>query len=142
MAKGEGTPARSGASKTRRLSSWNTSSRTSIPSLRRLPRNRTARETACEVTFKPGNKSESGRIFWIYDRGPDGSAAYLEDMIPRDNWKDMKYDPDKKAWTVTIDLKADASQIDFFSNHRKTISHKFRKYPTYISSPYTRVTLK
>ena len=54
----------------------------------------------------------------------------------------MKYDSDKKAWTVKIDLKADASQIDFFSNHRKTISHKFRKYPTYISSPYTRLTLK
>jgi hypothetical protein len=43
---------------------------------------------------------------------------------------------------VTIDLGFDANQIDFFSNHRKTISYKSRKYPTYISSPYTRVTLK
>ena len=95
-----------------------------------------------EVAFKPGNKSESGRIFWIFDRGPDGSAAYLDDMIPRENWKDMKYDADKKAWVVAIELDPDAGQIDLFSNHRKTITYKFRKYPTYISSPYTRVSLK
>jgi hypothetical protein len=95
-----------------------------------------------EVTFKLGDKSDSGRIFWIFNRGPDGSAAYLDDMIPRENWKDMKYDPGRKAWTVTIDLGFDANQIDFFSNHRKTISYKSRNYPTYISSPYTRVTLK
>ena len=78
----------------------------------------------------------------IFDRGPDGSAAYLDDMIPRENWKDMKYDADKKAWVVAIELDPDAGQIDLFSNHRKTITYKFRKYPTYISSPYTRVTLK
>ncbi len=95
-----------------------------------------------EVTFKPGNKSESGRIFWIYDRGDDGSAAYLEDMIPNENWGDMKYDREKKAWTVAIELDSKAGRIDFFSNHRKTISYHDRKYPTYISSPYTRVSLK
>ena len=49
---------------------------------------------------------------------------------------------DKKAWAVEIDLEAKAVRIDFFSNHRKTITYKFRKYPTYISSPYTRVSFK
>jgi len=94
------------------------------------------------VTFKPGSKAESGRIWWMYNRGPDGSAAYINDMIPENQWKDMQFDADKNAWTVSIDLKLNASRIDFFSNHRKTITYRAKKYPTYISSPYTRVSLK
>ena len=94
------------------------------------------------VTFKPGSRAESGRIWWIYDRGPDGSAAYITETFPDDQWKDMKFDSDRNAWTVEIDLAAGASRIDFFSNHRKTIRHGSEKHSSYLSSPYTRVALK
>jgi len=93
------------------------------------------------VKFKPGSKAESGRIWWMYDRGPDGSAAYIRELFPDDQFKQMKYHAQKNIWTVEIDLKANASHIDFFSNHRKTIQYKSKDYPTYISSPYTRVRI-
>ncbi len=94
------------------------------------------------VSFKPGSQAESGRIWWMYDRGPDGSAAYIRETFPAEQWKDMKFDAGKKAWTVEIDLAAGASRIDFFSNHRKTIRHGSEKHSSYLSSPYTRVELK
>ncbi|MCP4512454.1 MAG: hypothetical protein GY826_39335 [Fuerstiella sp.] len=53
----------------------------------------------------------------------------------------MKWDDAEKAWTAEIELKKRASHIDFFSNHRKTITYKSVEYPTYISSPYTRMRL-
>jgi len=56
-------------------------------------------------------------------------------------WKDMEHDTKKNVWTAAIDLKENASHIDFFSNHHKTLQYKSRDYPTYISSPYTRVRL-
>lgn len=93
------------------------------------------------VKFKPGSKAESGRIWWMYDRAPDGSIAYIQELFPDDQWKGMTYDASENVWTVAIDLKANASHIDFFSNHRKTIRYKSKDYPTYISSPYTRVRL-
>ena len=93
------------------------------------------------VTFKPGSQAENGRIWWIYDRGPDGSAAYLGELIPDDQWQEMKTAGARNTWTAEIDLKAGASKIDFFSNHRKTIRYRGRPLPTYISSPYTRVEL-
>jgi len=93
------------------------------------------------VKFKPGSKAESGRIWWMYDRGPDGSAAYIRELFPDDQWKEMKNDTGENTWTVEIDLEANASHIDFFSNHRKTIRYRSKDYPTYISSPYTRVRI-
>ena len=93
------------------------------------------------VKFKPGSRAESGRIWWMYDRGPDGSAAYIRDLFGDDKWKEMKYDAAKSVWTAEIDLEANASHIDFFSNHCKTIAYKSKDYPTYISSPYTRVRI-
>jgi hypothetical protein len=93
------------------------------------------------VTFKPGSEEKSGRAFWIFDRGPDSSPAYLEDLIPEKNWKDMVYDTTQKAWTVKIDLDMKASHIDVFSNHQKTLSINGGEYVTAISSPYTRVKL-
>lgn len=93
------------------------------------------------VKFPKGSKAESGRIWWMYDRAPDGSAAYIRDMIPDDNWQDMNFDTELKAWIAEIELDASASHIDFFSNHRKTITYKSNTYPTYISSPYTRISL-
>jgi hypothetical protein len=93
------------------------------------------------VTFKPGSEEENGRAFWVFDRGPDSSPAYLEDLIPEENWKDMVYDKRQKAWTVKIDLDRKASHIDVFSNHQKTLSISGGEYATAISSPYTRVKL-
>jgi hypothetical protein len=93
------------------------------------------------VQFPATSKAETGRIWWMYDRAPDGSAAYIRDLFPDDQWADMEYDAGKNAWTVAIDLESGASHIDFFSTHRKTIHYKSTAYPTYISCPYTRVEL-
>lgn len=93
------------------------------------------------VKFPEGSKAESGRIWWMYDRGPDGSNAYVRDLFPDDQWSDMKFDSRAKAWITEISLKPDAKHIDFFSNHRKTIQYKSTDYATYISCPYTRVSL-
>ena len=46
------------------------------------------------------------------------------------------------TWKATIPLKPGAHRVDFFSNHRKLIRRNGRVYPTYTSSPYTRVELK
>lgn len=103
----------------------------------------TLRDNTLEVTvtFKPGSEEESGRAFWVFDRGPDGSPAYLEDLIPDENWKDMVYDKVLRAWTVKIDLDKEVGHVDVFSNHRKTLSINGETYVTAISSPYTRVKL-
>lgn len=94
------------------------------------------------VRFKPDSGEESGRIWWIYDRPIDGSTGYLSEMIPAENWADMQYDKQRNAWTAEIDLDPNATRIDFFSNHRKTVRYQGRTYPTYISCPYTRVELQ
>ena len=94
------------------------------------------------VKFKPGSIAESGRIWWIYDRPPDGSAGYLREMIPDDQWMDMERDGTTNSWEATIVLKPGAKSIDFFSNHRKIIHYRAAAYSTYISSPYTRIPLK
>ncbi|MHC5191375.1 MAG: carboxylesterase family protein [Planctomycetota bacterium] len=95
------------------------------------------------VCFEDGQKAESGRIWWLYDRGPEASAAFLWQRIGKDDWSDMKFDEEKKVWTAEIRLDKNAkSHIDFFSNHRKTISYKNKELKTYISCPYTRVVLE
>lgn len=94
-----------------------------------------------KIKFPEGSKAESGRVWWIYDRAPDGSFAYIDIPFPEEQWKDMKYDDTLKAWSVEIDLEKGKSHIDFFSNHRKTIKYKSNSYQTYITSPYTRVEL-
>ena len=96
-----------------------------------------------EITVQSlaNERSESGRIWWMYDRGIDGSAAYLRDKFPDDQWAEMDWDDAKKAWTAKIDLQTGISHIDFFTNHQKSITWKSVEYPTYISSPYTRVPL-
>jgi len=94
------------------------------------------------VQFPNGSRAESGRIWWMVDRGPGGSTAYIRDLFPNDQWQDMEYDARRNVWTTEIDLKPGASHIDFFSNHLKTIDYQSRSYATYISCPYTRVSLK
>jgi hypothetical protein len=65
------------------------------------------------VKFPKGSKAESGRIWWMYDRPPDGSSAYLQRMFPNDQWKDMEFDPGKK-WLAEIELNADAKYYRLF----------------------------
>jgi len=100
------------------------------------------RQLLVTVTFKPGSKAESGRIWWIFDRGSDGSAAYITELFPQDQWKEMKGDAGTNSWRASIPIADDVSRVDFFSNHRKTIEYRSRKYPSYLSSPYTRVVLE
>ena len=42
------------------------------------------------VTFPKGSNEESGRIWWIFDRAPDGSPKYLTEMIPDEQTMEMK----------------------------------------------------
>ena len=89
------------------------------------------------VSFDEGPQPISGRIWWMYDRAPAGSAPFLHERIPEDQWADMKRDPKTGFWTATIPLEKGASRIDFFSNHGKEVNG----YQQYLSSPYTRVEL-
>ncbi len=89
------------------------------------------------VSFDEGPQPTSGRIWWMYDRAPAGSAPFLHIPIPEDQWADMERDPKPGSWTATIPLKEGASRVDFFSNH----GHMANGYQQYLSSPYTRVEL-
>jgi len=90
------------------------------------------------VGFNEGPQPISGRIWWIYDRAPAGSAPFLHVKIPEDQWMDMECDASTGAWTAAIPLKDGFSRIDFFSNH----GLKVNGYKQYLSSPYTRVELR
>ncbi|MDE2643628.1 MAG: hypothetical protein OSB55_12870, partial [Verrucomicrobiota bacterium] len=90
-----------------------------------------------QVRFQDGPQAESGRIWWIYDRTPAGSAPFLHERIPEDQWADMQWDAKTGTWTATIPLKKGAARVDFFSNH----GNMSNGYKQYLSSPYTRVEL-
>jgi hypothetical protein len=90
-----------------------------------------------QVRFENGPQAESGRIWWMYDRAPAGSAPFLHVRIPEDQWADMEQDPKTGSWTAIIPLQEGASRVDFFSNHGKVVNG----YQQYILSPYTRVDL-
>ena len=89
------------------------------------------------VRFNEGPQPISGRIWWIYDRAPAGSAPFLHVQIPEDQWMDMEYETKTGEWTAAIPLKDGFSRIDFFSNHGREVNG----YKHYLSSPYTRVEL-
>ena len=89
------------------------------------------------VNFNEGPQPISGRIWWIYDRAPEGSVPFLHIQIPEDQWMDMECDAKTDAWTAAIPLKGGSSRIDFFSNHGLEVNG----YKHYLSSPYTRVEL-
>lgn len=97
----------------------------------------TGNKLTVAVKFKPDSGDDSGRIWWMFDRAPDGSISYLQETFPVDQWQDMKRVGD--IWTVVIHLKKDATHIDFFSNHGKTMTFNGQTYQTCLSSPYTRV---
>ena len=94
-----------------------------------------------KVSFPAGAQAQSGQIWWIYDRGPDGSAAYLGDLFPKNQSAPMKYQKEDNSWNFTLPTAAGKKHIDFFSNHLKIIRRGDKTYKTYISSPYTRVLL-
>ena len=94
------------------------------------------------MVFPKGAKAENGRIWWMYDRGPDGSAAYIAELFAEDQAAPMKFNPKENSWSATLTLKSGKKHIDFFSNHRKTIRRGGRPYNNYISSPYTRISLQ
>ena len=95
-----------------------------------------------KVIFPEGVKAQSGQIWWMHDRGPDGSAAFLGDLFPEGQSAPMKYQEEDNSWNFTLPREKGKQHIDFFSNHRKTILRGGRAYNTYISSPYTRVPLQ
>lgn len=109
------------------------------PSIKHSIENGTLKVT---VKFPEDASAETGRIWWIFDRAPDGSPNYLSELIPNANVALMQYNPALGQWAATIKLAPGASRVDFFSNHRNTIKHKGLSYATYLSSPYTRVEIK
>ena len=94
------------------------------------------------VRFPKGAGEETGQIWWIFNRAPDGSPQYLKQPIPDDHTKPMSGVASSGIWRTEIALDSSASRIDIFTNHRKTFVYQGRPYKTYISSPYTRVSLK
>ena len=107
----------------------------------RIHTRREGDELMVTVHFPDGSVAESGEVWWMNDRGSDGSGAYLAELIPDENWRRMEGTSDGSQWKVRIPVSTVASHIDVFTNHRKTIHYNGRTFPTYISSPYTRVVL-
>ena len=64
------------------------------------------------VTFTNDSREESGRIWWIFDRAPDGSPNYISQMIPDDQTMEMK--KTGESWTATIPLTRDCQADRFF----------------------------
>ena len=94
------------------------------------------------VEFPSGSGEETGRIWWITNRPPDGSPGYLTTMIPDENSAEMTHDPVQGKWTATLKLDPKASHLDVFTNHRKTLTFAGKAFATYLSSPYTRIIPK
>ena len=88
------------------------------------------------VTFPEGGEPEDSRIFWMYDRGPDGSNWYLYELFPQDNWSTMT--GNGSTWSASIELEPGHSTIDIITTHTKTVDE--RLVP--ISAPYTRVPIQ
>jgi len=93
------------------------------------------------VKFLPGSGEENGRFWWMFDRYPDGSAGYIIETFPEEQWTDMEYDESKACWIAELELPEQVYYIDFFSTHGKTLERATKQYKTYISSPYTRIKL-
>ncbi|MGI9601123.1 MAG: hypothetical protein ACR2QE_04505, partial [Acidimicrobiales bacterium] len=87
------------------------------------------------VTFPDGGVPEDSRIFWMYDRGPDGSSWYLYDLFADDDWATMT--GSGSTWSAAIPIEAGHTHIDVLTTHTVTVNG--RTAP--ISAPYTRVEL-
>lgn len=88
------------------------------------------------VTFPMGDIPEDSRIFWMFDRHPDGSSWYLYDLFPEENWAIMT--GSGTTWTAIIPLDSTHKTIDLITTHTVNIGD----YTMPISAPYTRVNLK
>ena len=88
------------------------------------------------VTFPEGGEPEDSRIFWMYDRGPDGSNWYLYELFPQDNWSTMT--GNGSTWSASIELEPGHSTIDIITTHTKTVDERLLP----ISAPYTRVPIQ
>ena len=88
------------------------------------------------VTFPAGGVPEESKIFWMYDRGPDGSAWYLYDLIQEDNWAMMT--GSGSTWTASIPLESGRNTIDLVTTHTVTVDGNVVP----ISAPYTRVVIE
>jgi hypothetical protein len=89
------------------------------------------------VTFANGPEPASGRMWWLYDRHPGGSGAYLWELIPAGQFADMTFDPVDGVWKATIQIDPRRGSIDFWSNH----GHVVDGAQTYLSSLYTRLDI-
>ena len=87
------------------------------------------------LTFPDGGVPEDSRIFWMYDRGPEGSSWYLYDLFPDDNWTTMT--GAGNTWAASIPLEPSRTSIDLVTTHTVTVGGN--TIP--ISAPYTRVAL-
>ena len=87
------------------------------------------------LTFPDGGVPEDSRIFWMYDRGPEGSSWYLYDLFPDDNWTTMT--GAGSTWAALIPLEPSRTSIDLVTTHTVTVGGN--TIP--ISAPYTRVAL-
>ena len=85
------------------------------------------------VTFPDGGDPEDSRIFWMYDRGPDGSSWYLYRLFPKENWTTMTGKGNTR--TASISLEPGRGSIDLLTTHTVTVG----QYTIPISAPYTRV---
>ena len=74
------------------------------------------------VTFPEGGEPEDSRIFWMYDRGPDGSNWYLYELFPQDNWSTMT--GNGSTWSASIELEPGHSTIDIITTHTKTVDER------------------
>ena len=87
------------------------------------------------VTFPEGGVPEDSRIFWMYEREPDGSSWYLYDLLPQDNWTTMS--GTGSTWIASIPLEPGRTSIDLITTHTVTVGGNVIP----ISAPYTRVAL-
>ena len=98
-------------------------------------------EVVVNVTFPENQRAEGGRLYWMFDRPPEGSNAYLQQLIPDENWMEMKWDKEKSCWSGRIPIRDGAAGIDLFSSHWKHVQAPGRTLQTAISSPYKRIIL-
>lgn len=87
------------------------------------------------VTFPEGGVPEDSRIFWMYDRHPDGSSWYLYELFPEENWAVMSGSGSTR--TASIPVETGRTTIDLITTHTVTVGGN--TIP--ISAPYTRVAL-
>ncbi|VGO16396.1 hypothetical protein PDESU_04987 [Pontiella desulfatans] len=99
-------------------------------------------EVVVTTTFPENQSAEGGRLYWMFDRPPEGSDAYLKQLMTDENWVEMEWDEDNTCWSGRIPVRNGAASVDLFSSHWKRVEAPGRRLQTAISSPYRRVVLK